>query len=112
MRGAFLYCGYSTGHVRIFDLGSCTQCVQIAAHSRWINALEVHPNGATFATVSEDTTLNVWEFQEPGPKVRHVSAIPVPDAMLCGVAFNGGLDRSHVCAAAYDVAAVQAWKLE
>ena len=71
MRGVYLYCAYSTGHVRIFDLVSCSQLVQISAHARWIHALEVHPNGALFATASEDTTIALWDFHE-GPKVREL----------------------------------------
>jgi hypothetical protein len=64
LRGALLYCAYATGHVRIYDLVSCSLCVQIAAHARWINALEVHPNGATFVTASEDCTIGVWAFHD------------------------------------------------
>ena len=168
MRGVLLYCGYSTGHVRIFDLVSCALAVQISAHSRWINALEVHPNGSTFASAAEDTTINVWRLTETGnaPKVRHpaplalptfnafirpssrtpsrtasahgpcaaasadllallslssvslfaqvahVVSIPVPDALLAGVTFCGGFEKSHVAASAYDVAALQAWKID
>ena len=158
MRGVLLYCGYSTGHVRVFDLVSCALAVQISAHSRWINALEVHPNGSTFASASEDTMINVWTLMETGnapkvpirctrahrrccertharhrrlrPKPRaaasadgvavlsplaqvaHAANIPVPDALLAGVTFCGGFDKSHVAAAAYDVAALQAWKID
>ena len=115
MRGAYVYCAYNSGHVRIFDLLSCTQVVQIAASSRWLNAIEVHPNGETFACVSEDTTLCVWRFLDGRPeerKVLHTGSVTVADAMLCGVAFNGGLDRSHVCVAAYDQPAIQAWKID
>lgn len=112
MRGVRLYCAYSTGHVRIFDLVSCCLSVMITAHPRWVNALEVHPNGVTFATAAEDTLLNVWALHEPAPKVVHVTTIPVADHLLTGLAFCGGPDRSHVAAAAYDVAALQAWRLD
>ena len=86
--------------------------MQIAAHARWINALEVHPNGALFCTAAEDAVINVWEFLEPLPGgVRHVSSIPVPDALLCGVAFTGGQERTHVSCAAYDVGLVMSFKM-
>ena len=154
MRGVYLYCAYSTGHVRIFDLVSCSQLVQISAHARWIHALEVHPNGALFATASEDTTIALWDFHE-GPKVRelpwltrvtyrlatshlglpslpnhepclsqislsrrvypqvrHLGSITVSDALLCGLSFCGGVDRSHVCGVAYDQGAIHSWKLD
>ena len=112
MRGTYLFAGYASGHIRIFDLVSCTQTVQIAAHARWINALEVHPNGALFASASEDTTVALWEFVGDGHNARHVASIPVQDALLTGVAFCGGADRSCVCANAYDQPAVHAWKLD
>ena len=111
MRGCHLYCAYSTGHVRIFDLVSCSLSVQIAAHARWIHAIEIHPNGTHFATAAEDTTINVWAFYE-GPKVVHAATIPVTDALLCGLAFGGGVEKTHVCATAYDVAAVHAFRLD
>ena len=72
----------------------------------------MHPNGATFATASEDTTLGIWQFTGDGSNARHVTSIPVQDALLAGVAFCGGFDKSHVTCAAYDVAALQAWRLD
>jgi len=111
MRGQYLYCAYSTGSVKIFDLVSCALCVQITAHARWINALEVHPNGTLFATAAEDTNVHVWSLAD-GPKVALLATIPVTDAMLCGLAFTGGIDRTHVSVSSYDVAAIQSYKLE
>jgi len=110
MRGVHLYCAYSTGHVRVFDLVSCSMQAQFSAHARWINALEVHPNGQTFATASEDTTIGLWDFVDT-PKVHHRGSINVTDALLSGVAFCGSVDRTHVCCTAYDKAAISAWKL-
>lgn len=109
MRGNHLFTAYSTGHIRIYDLVSCTMCVQIAAHARWINALEVHPGGMVFATAAEDTTIQVWDFVDP-TKVAHLYSIPVADALLCGVAFCGGNERDTICATAYDQAIVHSWK--
>ena len=108
MRVARLYTAYNTGHVRIWDLVSCSLTVQINAHPRFINAIETHPDGCLFATASEDTTIALWAFNE-GTDVRvSLTPIPVQDALLSGVAFCGGFDRTHVACAAYDVAALQA----
>lgn len=111
MRGNYIYAGYSTGHIRVFDLVACAQVVQVAAHARWINALEVHPDGTTFASAGEDTTINVWAFHAP-PQVVHKSSIVVTDSLLTGLAFCGGLERSHMCANAYDQPTMHAWKLD
>lgn len=113
MRGPHLYSAYNTGHVRIWDLVTCSLTVSITAHPRFINALEVHPDGCLFATASEDTTISLWAFNEsPDVRVSFVRSIPVQDNLLTGVAFCGGFDKSHVTCAAYDVAALQAWRLD
>ena len=114
MRGVRLFTAYSTGHVRIFDLVSCTQCAQISAHARWINALEVHPDGFRFATASEDTLIGLWGCAETGavPQISNVAMIPAADALLTGVAFGGGFDKTHLLATAYDQAAIHAWRLD
>ena len=107
-----LYAAYTTGHVRVHDLVSCTLSLSIAAHARTINALEVHPYRETFVTVSEDTTLGVWSLAEPAPKLSHMQHVPVTDWLLTGVAFCGGADGTHVAVTAYDAAALQAWRLD
>ena len=46
------------------------------------------------------------------PQVRHLGSITVSDALLCGLSFCGGVDRSHVCGVAYDLGAIHSWKLD
>lgn len=99
------------GQVRIYDVGACVLCGSIAAHARWINALEVHPaREDLFATASEDTTIGVWRCL-PDAKVMHVAHVPVTDWLLAGVAFVGA-NGSHLAGSAYDQAAIQAWKVD
>ena len=93
------------------DLVSCAQVIQIAAHARWVNAIEVHPDGALFASASEDTTVQLWHMSD-GPKATHFATIPVTDSLLTGLAFCGGFDRSHVCTNAYDQAFLHTYKLD
>jgi hypothetical protein len=45
-------------------------------------------------------------------QVAHVGHITATDCLLSGVGFCGGVDRTHVACAAYDVAALQAWRLD
>ena len=113
LRGQRLYCAYSTGHVRIFDVMAGLLSVSVAAHARWINALEAHPcRDDLFVTASEDTTLGVWKLIEPEGKVVHVAHIPVQDWLLTGVSFAGGTERTHLAASAYDQALIQSWRCE
>jgi WD40 repeat protein len=39
----FLAAGYASGHIRLFNLESKTLAVEITAHSRAINAIDLHP---------------------------------------------------------------------
>ena len=106
--------GYSTGHIRVFDVGTKALVVQINAHARWIHALEVHPvDPSYFASVSEDCNVGVWRLPDlESARVRQVAMHHAPDALLCGVAFCGSEKRDHVAVTAYDVQYVQAWALE
>ena len=97
----------------MYDLVTCTICSSISAHARWINALEVHPyREDLFVTASEDTNVSVWSMSAATGKVASVACLPATDWLLSGVAFVGGVEASHVVASAYDVAALQAWRLD
>ena len=115
MRGTKLYCAYASGHLRIFDLVSCTLSVSITAHARAINAIEVHSDGETFATAAEDSLVGVWALRGAGSgaeKAEHLGSIAVEHGQLTGVAFCGGFDGTHVAATAYDQSAIHAWRLD
>jgi len=89
MRGQRLFCAYSTGQVRVYDLISCSLQTSITAHARWINALQVHPaRDDLFATASEDSTIGVWKCLEPEGKVVHCAHIGVTDWLLSGGEFR------------------------
>jgi len=114
MRGQRLFCAYSTGQVRVYDLISCSLQTSITAHARWINALQVHPaRDDLFATASEDSTIGVWKCLEPEGKVVHCAHIGVTDWLLSGVAFvGGGSDKTHLATTAYDQAAIMSVKID
>lgn len=59
---AVLASAFATGHVRLFSLDSHSMLCEIAAHSRAITSLCVHPTLPLVATVSEDSWLRVWHF--------------------------------------------------
>jgi WD40 repeat protein len=113
IRKQWLLSAYCTGHVRIHDVLSKCVVVQVAAHARWINALEVHPVKDIMATAAEDCTVSVWRLPEDGgsTQIKHIASVVVPDAVLCGVAFSAGT-KDHVACTAYDVEAVHGFQLD
>ena len=67
IRGSYIVAGFESGHIRIFSLnrkGSMVPAVEVAAHARCITALAFHPKKNIFATVGEDTALNVWKMPD------------------------------------------------
>ena len=114
LRKQWLLSAYCTGHVRLHDVLSKSLVVQVTAHARWINAIDVHPTKDIFATAAEDCIVSVWQLPEAthAPQLKHLSAVVVPDALLCGVGFAGGAARDHVVCTAYDVDALHSFPLE
>lgn len=111
IRGSQMLAAYSTGQVKLFDLGSEVCVAAVGAHARWINALELHPTKEMFACVAEDGYVSVWKMSGTSNKISHVAHIHAPDALLTGVAFVGA-NGQFVAATAYDVDAVLAWGLD
>ncbi|CAM9255384.1 unnamed protein product, partial [Hapterophycus canaliculatus] len=65
-RDSTVIAAYSTGHLRLFDARKMSLAIEIAAHSRTINAIDLHPSSMLLATVGEDFFLNVWELPSGG----------------------------------------------
>jgi hypothetical protein len=42
--------------------------IEIAAHARWINSLDIHKN--TLLSAGEDCFFRVWEFSDINGKTR------------------------------------------
>lgn len=42
---------------------------ELVAHSRWLSAMDIHPEKDMIATVAEDCTLGVWSLPIAGAKV-------------------------------------------
>ncbi len=95
---------FSTGHIRLFSLSTRSLSVEVCAHSRWINALDVNPQGL-LASAAEDTFVNVWRLPSaPGAQdFSLVASHSIPDRLLFGVAFN---ERNEIAAIPYDSEAI------
>jgi len=110
--GDILMSSYTTGHIRLFSLSTETLCAEIAAHSRCINAMALHPTKPMFASVSEDTYINVWsvpDFDSKDAKVELVYSNSIADHLLTGVVF---LSSENIVAASYDAETLTHFKYE
>ena len=79
-----------TGRIRVYSLEKKALAVEICAHARTINAIDIHPTLPLVVAVSEDTYVSVWTLPTAAqPVVRNLlMGTPAP-ALLTGVAFSG-----------------------
>jgi len=64
--------------------------VEFYAHSRILTAMDIHPTKDIIATVSEDSTLNVFPIPtRETPEATPLLSVCWPMVMLTGVAFCG-----------------------
>jgi len=101
LKGATLICGYANGTISLHNLKTRAKVVDIAAHSRSINAIDVHPTADMFVSVSDDTYVNVWGYNTDTFEVKLLFSTNFPDNLLCGVQFSGDKSTS-ITVAAYD----------
>mmetsp|Transcript_17454 Transcript_17454/g.29373 ORF Transcript_17454/g.29373 Transcript_17454/m.29373 type:complete len:213 (-) Transcript_17454:58-696(-) len=86
--------GLQNGLVKIFESASGDHLVDIQAHSRSINAIAAHPSKLSFATVGDDTFVNVWKVQvEEGSEdisdIKLAKSQIVSNQLLIGVQWVG-----------------------
>ncbi|EDO41534.1 predicted protein [Nematostella vectensis] len=81
--------GYGTGHIRVFNGATGKLLIEVCAHARWINALDVAPDAGLLLSVSEDTFVRVWLIsgEDDKPKFEMKFQHPVNDIQLCGGKF-------------------------
>ncbi|CEM08024.1 unnamed protein product [Vitrella brassicaformis CCMP3155] len=105
--GNTLYCGFGTGHLRVYDAVRRELKIEIAAHGRWINDIDVRHDGLV-ASVGEDTVLNVWRCPSCDSEVSLAHSAVVTESLLTGVAFTQRRGDTAdegafaVCVVAYD----------
>lgn len=60
----FLAAGYGSGHIRLFSINEnrreVSLSVEVAAHAKWITALDIAPESGFILSVSEDSFAKVW----------------------------------------------------
>ncbi len=111
LRGENLFiAGFASGTVKIIS-PTGVAILEMGAHSRCLNALACNPSKAVFATVGDDTFLNVWEVAGNTLDKLDVNLMlssRVNDYMLVGVAFSGESGNSIV-ATPYDWQNIIVW---
>ena len=99
---AFAVCGYGSGHIRLLDAATGSQFVEIAAHTRWINALAYSPSRNEVYSASEDMLLCVWGLPrgpaETGVALRGYKHMK--DCLLTGVSVSD--DEKSVAISVFD----------
>ena len=91
-----------TGHLRVHSVASRALVVDICAHAKVINAVDVHPGLPLVVAVSEDTYISVWTLPTAEqPVVRNVLMWSPAPALLTGVKFSGK-NGENIVATIYD----------
>lgn len=80
--------GFTNGKILLFSTDSGAKTVEISAHARCINALDVAPKAGLLLSVSEDSTAAVWSLPtDSNPKVSQVFSTTILNSLLCGGKF-------------------------
>ncbi|GMH83644.1 hypothetical protein TL16_g09667 [Triparma laevis f. inornata] len=111
---ALLIAGFSSGHLRFFDLSNGDVVVEVAAHSRCISAVTVNEEAGVVATTGEDCVISVWKIPDSpddGHQVDLVFTEGVVDRQLCGVSFlTDGHGERKMVVSSYDSDTMDVWK--
>ncbi|RZF43382.1 hypothetical protein LSTR_LSTR001643 [Laodelphax striatellus] len=97
---------YGSGHIRLFsanrDTSSVALLVEVGAHARWINSLDIAPDQGLILTVSEDTFAKVWQIKKGEPTIIiHDFSAHIKDSVLVGGKFLNS-EGSEFCVSSYD----------
>ncbi|KAK2168720.1 hypothetical protein NP493_1222g00053 [Ridgeia piscesae] len=80
--------GYSSGHMRVFNASTGRLHIEIAAHARWITAIDIAKKVGEVISVAEDTFLHIWQLKPgPEPEIEHKFSDCVSDVQLQGASF-------------------------
>jgi WD40 repeat protein len=94
--------GFASGHVRMLDPSKRALLVEIAAHTRSINALDIHASKPLLLAAAEDTFVTVWSIpSSSNPSVKSLSAESPALGLLTGARF-GGQNQELIVTTIYD----------
>lgn len=94
--------GYATGHLRIFSTESCQLMTEVAAHARWVSAIDVAPDTGLAMSVSEDSFVRIWQLDhENSSTITLKYSATVSNSQLVGGSFLES-DGSSFAVVSYD----------
>lgn len=97
-----LAAGFASGHVRLYDLAKRQIVVEIGAHTRAINAIEIHASRPLLLAAGEDTFVTCWSLPTSAlPSVRNLMAESPALGLLTGCRF-GGANQELIVSTIYD----------
>lgn len=80
--------GFATGHIRVFSALTGTMLIEVCAHARWINAMDISVEAGLLVSASEDTFVRVWKISaDDNPTMEMVFQQAITDVQLCGAKF-------------------------
>ena len=91
-----------TGKLRVYAADKRGLAVEISAHARNINAIDVHPTLPLVVAASEDTYISCWTLPTAAqPVVRNVVMVSPAPGLWSGVRFSGK-NAESVVSTCYD----------
>lgn len=100
--GAFVCASYGSGTIRLFLAQTGELRIEVAAHSKWINAIGYSPVTNVLASVSDDSLLCLWRMPTvEDPRLHHIGHRLLTNQLLTGVSFSD--DGKTVFVAPFDV---------
>ncbi|XP_033828714.1 WD repeat-containing protein 54 [Periophthalmus magnuspinnatus] len=83
--------GYGTGQIRLYEAVTGILHVEINAHARWINSLDIAPFSGLLLSAAEDSLVRVWHMsltpETNSVEVAHLHNECVTDTQICGARF-------------------------
>lgn len=94
---------FASGHLRVYDPSKKVCTVEIGAHTRSINGLDLHRTRPLVMAASEDTFVSVWNLPTPanGGQVQHLMSESPVLGLLTGGCF-GGANQELIVTTTYD----------
>ncbi|XP_067129363.1 WD repeat-containing protein 54-like [Centruroides vittatus] len=86
-----IFASYASGQLRIFSQSTGSLLAEVAAHARWITAVDIAEDSGLALSVSEDSFVRIWQLQNDlNPIISHRFSCRITDTQLCGGCFTDG----------------------